>query len=517
MNKIPSWALMNDKAAAKGWYEGGSTLYAAQNLLPWLVPIAVWTGFILVLLFVMLCVNTILRKQWTENEKLLFPMTQLPMELTDPSGRLLGSEAMWAGFATAGSISLLNGFHYLFPALPWINVKIQDIGKNFVTSPWNAMGWTPVSFYPFGIGLGYMLPTDLLFSSWFFYFFFKAQKVISAWYGLSTISPRFPYIAEQCMGAYLQVAVFALFLARKHIAHVLKEAIRGGESDGGPMSYRMAVFGGLLGVGLLCVFVTLLGMDWWLAIVSFALYFALAVGVTRMRSELGPPAHDLHRGGPDSLLPEVLGTAILGPKNLVAFSFFWWFNRAYRSMPVAYQLEGMKIAEKSGTRQKQMAGAMVLASVLAIVCGFWGYLHFGYSRGASTKMAGHVVGFGWEAFGRLDGWLKTPTKPDVGSGAAVGTGFLFASALWILRFYWVRSPFHPLGMAVAGSYSMETLWLPMFIAWIAKSATLKIGGLSAYRRVLPFFLGLILGDYVFGCMWPILGWMMGITMYSFQQ
>ena len=39
-----------------------------------------------------------------------------------------------------------------------VNVKLNDLGVNFTTHPWNAMGWFPVSFYPFILGLAYFLP-----------------------------------------------------------------------------------------------------------------------------------------------------------------------------------------------------------------------------------------------------------------------------------------------------------------------------------------------------------------------
>ena len=34
---------------------------------------------------------------------------------------------------------------------------------------------------------------------------------------------------------------------------------------------------------------------------------------------------------------------------------------------------------------------------------------------------------------------------------------------------------------------------------------LRYGGLKSYRRSLPFFLGLVLGDYVTGALWSLIG------------
>jgi hypothetical protein len=57
----------------------------------------------------------------------------------------------------------------------------------------------------------------------------------------------------------------------------------------------------------------------------------------------------------------------------------------------------------------------------------------------------------------------------------------------------------------------------MLIAWAAKLITLRTGGLKTYRIVLNFFLGLLLGDFIIGCLWPIIGWIFKISTYSFMQ
>ncbi len=57
--------------------------------------------------------------------------------------------------------------------------------------------------------------------------------------------------------------------------------------------------------------------------------------------------------------------------------------------------------------------------------------------------------------------------------------------------------------------------MPMLIAWIAKTLILRYGGLQTYRRALPLFFGLILGESVVGCAWPIVGLLFDLPTYSF--
>jgi len=55
----------------------------------------------------------------------------------------------------------------------------------------------------------------------------------------------------------------------------------------------------------------------------------------------------------------------------------------------------------------------------------------------------------------------------------------------------------------------------LLISSVVKWAALKFGGVRAYRRMVPFFLGLILGDFVVGSFWSILGITLGRRTYVF--
>ncbi len=178
----------------------------------------------------------------------------------------------------------------------------------------------------------------------------------------------------------------------------------------------------------------------------------------------------------------------------------------------------MKIAQRSGAPQRYMAKAIALACIAAVVCGFWFYLHFGYQRGAEVGMAGHVRHFGVEGFSRhFDVWNTTPTDPKWPRTIAIGWGMAVAYVLYMLKLNIGWWPLHPLGFAVSTSYSIGTLWFPLFAAWLAKLIAFRAGGMHAYRAALPFFLGLILGDFIVGCAWPLAGMILGIPTYSFMQ
>jgi len=519
---LPPGFTVTDREALRGWYEGHATLYQAAVMRAWLKPVLLWSGFIFVLLGVMLSLATLVRRRWIEHERLTFPVLYLPLALSDERPALWRSSLTWAGLGVAAGISLLNGLSFLYPVIPSLRVKAWDVGPYFSNRPWSAIGWTPVSFYPFAIGLGYLLPLDLLFSTWFFFLWWKAERILSDVFGLYGYSARFPYVEEQCLGAYLAIALTALWLiarerpkppspAHSPVLHSPFSILHS------PSMERWATAS--LGVGFLALVAFWrwagLGIGW--TLLALGLYFGIAFACARMRAELGPPAHDLHNSGPERVLTAIFGPAAFSPRELTVMTYFYWFNRAYRSIPITHQLEAFKLAERHHLPVRRIVGGILLATGVGTLAGFWAHLHLGYRQGASAKMAPHLVYFGWEAFGRLQAWLTTPQEPDRPASWALLFGLVQALALQAVRLRVGRWPFHPLGLAVSGSYSVSTTWMPLLIAWVSKWLILRYGGVRLHRKATFFFLGLILGDYLVGCAWPLLGWALGISTYSFQQ
>lgn len=512
---IPHGWRVQDREALIGYYHGNSSLYRREVLAAWAAPVLIWGGFLLVLVGTMLCLSSLVRRRWVEEERLAYPIIQLPTSLTEPAGRVLTNRLLWAGAALSGVIGLLNGFARWYPGLPQIPVRMQDMSPYFTTAPWNAIGWTPISFYPFAIGMAYLLPLDLLFSCWFFYLFWKAERIVGAALGLAEPGSRYPYINEQSLGAYLAIVAAALWTGRS--AWRPRALLRPGANQEEALPPRLALIGAVLGTAALAYFFAAAGLPPGLAVAGVALYLAVSLSVTRMRAELGPPAHDLHFIGPEQVLATFYGTSALGDRSLVLLSYFFWFNRAYRGHPMPNQLEAFKMAERTGVRPRAFVPPLVVATIAGVICGFWVYLHFAHQLGASARMPGHVVGFGREPFDRLIGWLATPRPPDQTALGAIGVGGGTALLLQVLKLRLAYWPFHPLGFAVSGSWSMNTIWVPTLLAWVVKGLTLRYTGLRGYRTLLPFFFGLILGDFTVGCLWPLVGWLFGVPYYSFQQ
>lgn len=519
---LPTHLMVTDPEAVRAMWNGGSSLYHPGILWAWARPIVLWTGFFMLLIWVMMCLNVVWRKQWTENERLAFPIVELPLQMTDERFTLFRDRLMWLGFALAGSIDLLNTISMSYPAMPRLPTREINLQQFIVDRPWSAVGSMPLQFLPFVIGIGFLLPLDLLFSSWFFYFYWKAQTVLTAAWGLNDGRPNFPYIPEQSAGAYLGVAVFVVWVSRHYLSEVFRKAFgrRSSLDDSRePMSYRTALLGIVVGLASLAGFAIWSGMTPWVALAFFGIYFMLSISVTRMRAELGSPAHDLHYAGPDQLLSVMVGPRDLSKHTLAFFSLSWGFNRAYRSHPMPHQLEGFKLAQVTGLRMRPLMWVMLGASLWGCLCGFWALLHAYYQVGAATaqvQVPGVPQVFGREPWLRMARWV-TPPGPmrDPAQTWFILGGLLFSLFLTAMRGQFLWWPFHPVGLAVSSSWAMGYMWFSLMLAWSLKYAILRGSGLSGYRKALPFFLGLILGEFIVGSLCNIAGLLFGFELYRF--
>ncbi|MEK7400091.1 MAG: DUF6785 family protein, partial [Candidatus Poribacteria bacterium] len=380
---LPMWLLVSDHDVLSGYYKGETSIYKTEYIKAWIFPLLWWLVFILVLVFVMLCINVIVRRQWTEHERLTYPIIQLPLEATDGTNKFFRNKLMWIGFAIAAIISIINALNYFNPSIPQIPVKRRSIGYIFSEKPWNAMGNVQLSFYPFVIGISFMIPLDLLFSSWIFYWLFKGQQVAGSMLGL-TSSSQFPYYNEQAFGAFIGISIIIFWSARSHFKRILKGFfnIRADLDDSSePVTYRKALLGIIGGGVFFLIFSNKVGMSIWVIPIFFGLYFLLGMFVSRMRAELGFLVHNFGYLKPSNILVTLLGTRHLGPGTLTAFSLYNFFIRTNRSHPMPHQLEAFKIAEKTQIDSKKLFSVMMLSAGISVIAMFWIILHLYYKFG----------------------------------------------------------------------------------------------------------------------------------------
>jgi len=511
---LPKHLVVSNKEAIDPLYTGGSTLYRWEHIQPWIGPLAWWTLFVMLVVWTMLCMTAIFRRQW-DAERLSYPIAEIPIQLLMDTERLFKAALLWGGVAIGASGQLLNLVHALVPSVPSVPIGVQTFTAQ--SYPWNAAGPLPISSFPFAYGLAFLLPAQLGFSCWFFFLLSRVELVGAAMLGYVEWG-KFPYIQQQGVGAVFGLFLAVVWAARAHLVAIWRDAINirgwGRPSLSSlsssyvlePMSYRTALFGFILGMAGMIGFAVLAGMRWHTAAFYLGILFVIVLVVARLRAELGLPTYELYQAGADQILHRTAGTTAWTHNELAVMTLFFWLSRTHRQFPMQSQVDAMRVGHRTRTPLPILTLVILAASALGTLAAFWAYMQAAYRIGyESAKFQGPVIwAFGREPWQKMDAWVSSPQPIDAGTVGAYlfGMGFTLFLAAMRARFVWW--PFHPAGYLVAGSFGLFRLWLPIFVSWLLKVLILRYGGLRGYRRALPFFLGLVLGEFSAGFVRTIL-------------
>ncbi len=490
--------VVTDPQALDDLFRGHSSLYTDGHWQAWLWPLAIWGTVALTVAGTLYCLGAILRKQW-DHERLTYPLAEIPLTLTEPGGELFRSLTFWAGTGLAGGVQLLNLCHQIWPAVPGINIGVTLL--TISQPPWSAMGSIPICFYPFAFGLAFLLPTNLAFSCWFFFLLTRLERVVAAAFG-HTQWDGFPYVNQQASGAFVGFGLLTLIAARQHLARTVRSAL-GYEpslSDGEPLPYRAAWVGFLLGSAALLTFTVAAGMRVWVALTFWLLLLMIMLAVARVRAEVGLPSIELFERGADDMMRRAGGIATYRPRELAVLALFYWLNRTQRNYNLQHQLHGLRLAHRAGGQLRQMTPLIAAATIAGVICGLWAMLHVTYEVGfEGGRFTGPApASFGNAPWSKLATSLQNPSLPDRGGTLAYLFGAAVTGLLVIARTRLVWWPLHPAGWVVANSFALLRLWVPITGTWAVKSFILRYGGLKQYRQALPFFIGLVVGEFAAG-------------------
>ncbi|HID06884.1 MAG TPA: hypothetical protein EYP10_07020, partial [Armatimonadetes bacterium] len=466
---LPRWCTVPDLSALKGFYEGHTTFWTPYHFYAWLNPTLWWVSFITALAMVYVGLNCLLRRQWTEYERLSYPIIQLPMAITKDGGRsdFFLNAKLWWGILLAGGVDLMNGLHSFYPSVPLIKVRHNDMNYSFwfVNRPWRAMAsprpfWIPL--YPFIIALGFLLPLDLSFSIWFFYLFRKFQQVIADAMGVWRPPEGAPYIRQQAFGAWTALGIHVLWLARIHLRNVIRELWHpeAQRARGEALSYRAATVLVIIGLGYMIWFSHRGGMSWGVSVLYFLPFIIWSLAITKMRAELGPPAHEMVPLNSAYLLVYLFGSERLGARNLTMMPLYWWFNgRGHRNHQMPIVLEGFKMAHDAGLHPRGLPWLMIGSMTLGGLTAYVSALHQCYNVGDNA-----MVAHNWGQWNQLAAWIQNPSKPNWMGITYMLIGGAFTAFLARMRMEFLWWPFHPAGYALALNFGVDYFWSCLLIA-----------------------------------------------------
>ena len=358
---LPTWLTVSNVPAMAGFFQGGSTPYVKSVLLTWIGPALWWTAITGALMLCYACLSSLLRRRWVDEDKLLFPMAAVPLQIAEERHRFLRNKVMWAGFGLAALFELFATLHAFFPAVPVIPLWF-DLGPSLDQyPPWNAIRWKGVGLWPAAISLSYLMPLDLAFSLWFFNLFWKAETIVSSHFAWTTdTASGFPYVDMQSLGGFIALLISFLWLDRRYLLQVGRKVLGlPGALDEAkePMSYRWAVVGFAAGAMLLSYTFGRAGMASWVSLSWIANALLIGLVLTRVRAQLGPPHFEQVGMGPSQFLPVLFGSAAISPRGQGMLWLSYPLTRHYTENPQPWTLEAYKLAESGRMELRRLPWA----------------------------------------------------------------------------------------------------------------------------------------------------------------
>lgn len=518
---LPWYIGPRDKHVLDGYFNGHSSFFRWNILQAWAGPLLVWSVFILVLLFTLLCLAVILRRRWADEEHLPFPVIALPLSMTrsaEPGNSFYKSRLLWAGFAIPCFFHSFNTIASIEPGVPSFPINsAHDVGGS-LPFPWNGVDAVFILVHGSGIGFGYLINLDVSFSLWFFYLLkkvFDVWGVTEGWRqagqgGFGDATAQFPFTGFQGIGAWLALGIAAMWHGRTAFRGFFARALTGRQShidNSEILSARTAFIGFTAGFLALCAFAWSSGASLLLPIVLLAIYVLIMLAIARIRAETAVPCTELIWINPQHILTSLCGTEGFSQNDLSHIATFSWFNTDYRAVTFPHLLEGQVAIHRAGSRNNRpLFTVLAIAAVVALAAALIASLQMYYVNGADTaRVNGWRIDKGSEPWFDLGSWLHNPKSVDASKIAAALVGLAVTFGLSALRARFINFPLHPAGYVLNTSFANDFFWLDMFFAWMIKSLVLRYGGMVLYQRLLPLFLGLILGDFVTGAFWSIVG------------
>ena len=511
---IPKWYAPEQSEMIRQCYEG-----ADNGLVPWrywLLPLGLWLVFLLAAYLVVRALVGLLMTEWTERERLTFPLTYLPLEMTaEEKGEAFAgffrNPLMWLGFGIAFLFNFLNvlrAFNPSVPSLPFYT----DFGSLITERPWTAL--QPIILYhrPEVVGLAYLVPLDILFSTWFCYWLNRLSSFLGAAVGYERAG--YPYTQEQATGAYISMGLVLLWVARRRIALLWRSAWRGHEAEGEPISPRWLFLSLAGGLAVMLGWCLVSGLRWWLAVVFLFVILLFVIVYGRIRAETGAPIEFLYPYDyPKRILLYTIGTkrlmALDKGRSLTVLSSLAWLSRHHiPEMTGAYTLDGWRLADRSLLSRRSLSHWMPAALVVGFAASFWAHLAGYYAwgenviEGASTEADYRTRVALWE-FESLAATFRSQAPPDLNRIVGTAFGFAVVTALVLVRRAFLRFPVHPLGYIMSVAYGDNCPhWWPFFLTWGVKWVVMRVGGIRLYQQLVPTFLGLFLGHFfTAGILW----------------
>jgi hypothetical protein len=255
------------------------------------------------------------------------------------------------------------------------------------------------------------------------------------------------------------------------------------------------------------------GGQWWAIVLTTSLFFLLMFVITRIVAESGLLFVQSGVLGFD-LIKGWFPAAWITPSTMVALVSHKSVLCDYREALMPFLMNGLRSADTARLRLKQVMAVFALTVVIAFFVSAYGRIATSYKYGAlNMDTHAHVRAPSWS----LESAANIQKNPPEYQFLTVGekkiaplnlthaaSGGAFTAFLLFMRAKFLWWPLHPFGFILCSSWAISMIWFSMFLGWLCKFFIMTFGGAPVYRKVMPVFLGLILGECLISAFWMVI-------------
>lgn len=493
----------------------------------WLAPFLGWGVFILLGYTVMLLLINLISRQWIHNERVNFPLLLVPQmigEAVDEGGMrsFFCNRYLLAGLAVPVLLHLINGLNLYYPSVPAIPTLL--LAGPYVAKHGMLSGFIKLKLYiyPAFIGFAFLTPRQISFSFWFFFLLggllYGALDVAGLSIPASELGITFgPTLARpeemQMIGGYGVFFLFMVWLSRQHLLTVCKQSLflaPASKSRSEWFDVRISFWGLVFGFAAIIGWYVWLGMRLSTAILVVGAFFMIMLVATRIICQGGLAYFTLTAAPLDGLIA-LFGTKMFaGASGLLAGMSQKALFVDLRESLMPSLVHGRKIHQNQHPRLLLFGGlvATIVASMAASIAAMMVLCYrFGIRELPLEWATQTTIG----VFDNIHRLITSP--PETGHWvfvfAIVGALIMLVLVVCYHQFYWW--PIHPIGYLTAYSSAMRILWLSFFIGWACNALCMRYGGIHQFKKLQYFFVGLIIGDFLMGGIWALVGLHTGIS------
>ena len=126
---LPDWLTISNPEIGRAFYRGDKSFFEPQYFLAWVTPIFWWCSFAFVWLFVTQCINVIIRKAWAEQERLTYPIVEIPYQIAYNAGSFFRNKECGGDLPSQGGSALSMGYSPVpnYPGNPNENYLLSTV------------------------------------------------------------------------------------------------------------------------------------------------------------------------------------------------------------------------------------------------------------------------------------------------------------------------------------------------------------------------------------------------------